>query len=97
MRDKDQAEAQQLHEDFLEGTVIDHAMKNTDSLDLHEAKVERQAESLADALFHKHGSYAGGLLDACRALVGSVPDLGIIDDLIDVVYKEKAEDEASIF
>lgn len=97
MRDKDQAEAQQLHEDFLEGQVIDHVMKNADALDHYEAKVERQAEKLADALFHKHGTYAGGLLDACRALVTSVPDLGIIDDLVDVVYRDKAEDEASIF
>lgn len=52
--------------------------------------------ALADAIFHKHGNYPAALIDACTAIV-AIHGEKIASDLVEVIYRDKAEEATSPF
>lgn len=100
MNEQQEQEAQDLYQDQLDRQAEDHVLRQEELrlkvMDAYERNTRDFAVELADAMYHKHGNYPAALIDVCSALVMFHGEKAI-SELVDVVYREKAEEDSSPF
>lgn len=106
MSERDEQVAEELYQDHLDRMAEDHVLREEEAgwpeelrrktLEGYKRTTHDFAVALADAAYHKHGNYPAALIDVCSALVMFHGEK-VINDLVEVVYREKAEEEASPF
>jgi len=101
MNEFEQEQANDLFNDFQDRQAEDHVLREEEELRKKALEGYRRtthdfAVALADAAYHKHGNYPAALIDVCSALVMFHGEKAI-NDLVEVVYREKAEEDASPF
>lgn len=100
MNEHEEQVAGELHEDHLDRMAEDHTLRGEEELrrvlEGYERTTHDFAVALADAAYHKHGNYPAALIDVCSALVMFHGEK-VIRDLVEVVYRDKAEEDSSPF
>lgn len=101
MNEFEQEQASDLFDDYMLRQAEDHVLSEEEKmrqkvLEGYRRTTHDFAVALADAAYHKHGNYPAALIDVCSALVMFHGEKAI-SDLVEVVYREKAEEDASPF
>jgi len=100
VNEQQEQEAQDLHQDHLDRQAEDHVLRHEElhreAMDAYARSTRDFAVALADAVYHKHGNYPAALIDVCSALVMFHGEKAI-SELVDLVYREKAEEDSSPF